>query len=184
MYAGWRTPSSGARLMTRSDTYLGLGSNVGERASNLGAALSALAKHLDIVRVSSVYETEPVGFDNQSPFLNLVCHATTVMSPRQLLKLTQSVEAQVGRLPTFRNGPRVIDIDILLFDSLCLRTERLVIPHPELPNRLFALVPLAEIAPDFVHPVLHKSIRQLLLDSTDRHWVRAMTGGKDVPAIR
>lgn len=184
MYAGWRTPSCGARLMTRSDAYLGLGSNVGDRAGNLDTAVSTLKQHLDIVRVSSVYETEPVGFDEQSPFLNLVCHATTVMSPRQLLRLTQSIEAQVGRLPTFRNGPRVIDIDILLFDSLCLRSARLVIPHPELPNRLFALVPLAEIAPDFVHPVLHRSIRQLLLDSTDRHWVHAMTGGEDVPAIR
>lgn len=184
MCAGWRTPSCGARLMTRTDAYLGLGSNVGDRASNLDSALSALGKHLDIVRVSSVYETEPVGFDKQSPFLNLVCHATTGMTPRQLLNYTQAVETQVGRLPTFRNGPRVIDIDILLFDALCLRSESLVIPHPELPNRLFALVPLAEIAPDFIHPVLHRSIRQLLLDSTDRHWVHSITGGDDVPAIR
>ena len=170
--------------MYNSDVYLGLGSNAGDRAGNLNAALSALGKYVSIMKVSSVYETEPVGFAEQPPFLNLVCHATAALSPEQVLHLTQDIEVKLGRLPTFRNGPRVIDIDILLFDALCLQSDGLVIPHPALPDRLFVLVPLAEIAPDVMHPVLHKSIRQLALESTDRHWVRATQGGDDVPAIR
>ncbi len=170
--------------MPQTDVYLGLGSNIGDRAGNLTAALRALSPYMELVTVSNVYETEPVGFDHQPHFLNLVCHTVMAMSPGELLHRTQAIEAQLGRRPAFRNGPRVIDIDILLYGNICIHTEKLEIPHPGIPTRSFVLAPLAEIAPDFVHPTLQKTIKQLLRETPDHHWVRAVHGGDDVPVVR
>jgi len=170
--------------MKPQDVYLGLGSNVGDREQNLACAAAALGRHMDVLRVSSPYETEPVGYENQQPFLNAACHATTSLSPEQLLEVTRSVESELGRRPTFRNGPRVIDIDILLYGDITLQTPHLVLPHPGIAGRLFVLTPLAEIAPGVLHPGLHKTVAQLLRECPDRHWVRPVHGGSDVPAVR
>lgn len=166
-----------------ASVYLALGSNVGDRSGNLDRALSQLGRELEVLTVSSLYETEPVGYANQPPFLNRACHVATSLSPQRLLLFTQGVETHLGRLPTFRNGPRVIDIDILMYGDLQVHSDDLVIPHKALPERLFVLVPLAEIAPELVHPTLHKTIHQMIKDCRDRHWVRLFNGGDDVSAV-
>ena len=143
--------------------YLGLGSNVGDRARHLEAALAKLATpELRIVRVSSVYETEPVGFATQHWFYNLVAEAETNLFPMQLLARTSKIELALGRVRTVRNGPRTLDIDILLYGRAVVNTLKLEIPHPRMAERRFVLAPLAELAPDVRHPVNHQTIRALL----------------------
>jgi 2-amino-4-hydroxy-6-hydroxymethyldihydropteridine diphosphokinase len=136
--------------------YLGLGSNLGDRAANLREALARLEEtgRVRITSVSRIYETVPVG-DTPEPvpdYLNCVARAETDLSPPALLDWVQTVERAGGRVPTFRWGPRTIDIDLLLYDEVTLDSERLVLPHPRLFERAFALVPLAELAPDLAFP--------------------------------
>jgi 2-amino-4-hydroxy-6-hydroxymethyldihydropteridine diphosphokinase len=126
---------------------------------------------LNIARVSSLYETEPVGYLDQPPFFNLVCQGTTNLSPLGLLKFVKDTEVRLGRQPTFRNGPRAIDIDILLYDNLSLQTEQLTIPHPHMAERAFVLVPLVEIAPDVIEPT-SKQTAQALLAAIPQQGVR------------
>jgi 2-amino-4-hydroxy-6-hydroxymethyldihydropteridine diphosphokinase len=153
--------------------YLGLGSNLGDRAANLEKALTALtANGVGIVRRSSFYATEPVGFAPQHWFLNCVVEAQCDLMPRQLLRATQQVERQLGRRKTVRNGPRTVDIDILLYGGNVVRMPDLEIPHPRLAERRFVLVPLREIAPGFRHPTLHRTIGEMLAASEDRSEVR------------
>jgi len=145
-------------------SYLSLGSNIGDREANLRAALDRLRP----VRVSPIYETEPVDYTNQAWFLNLAAEIRTDLFPRQLLSLTQRIERELGRVRTAPKGPRTLDIDILLFGNTVMLTKELEIPHPRMIERRFVLHPLADIAPDLRHPITHRTIRQMLeaLDDT------------------
>jgi 2-amino-4-hydroxy-6-hydroxymethyldihydropteridine diphosphokinase len=147
--------------------YLGLGSNLGNRQDNLDRTLDFLSQRLRVEKVSSVYDTEPVGNTNQPRFLNQVCQVATGLEPMALLTLVKGIESKLGRLPHTSNLPRPIDIDILFYGDQVIDTPKLVIPHPRLTERAFVLIPLAEIAPDLVHPVNSKTIKQLMKDVTE-----------------
>jgi 2-amino-4-hydroxy-6-hydroxymethyldihydropteridine diphosphokinase len=153
--------------------YLGLGSNVGKRRAYLEAALAALPPAASVLRRSPIYETEPWGFADQETFLNMVVEGVTDLSPQALLKTLKDIEACVGRKRTFRNGPRQIDIDILLYDDLILDEERLHIPHPNLQQRAFVLVPLADLAPELHIPGGQENVGELL-NKIDRSGVRRL----------
>ena len=143
--------------------WLGLGSNEGDSASNLTEAVRRLkAEGIRIISRSPVYRTEPVGLKEQAWFLNQALEISTGLGPSALLRKAKIIEKAMGRKPGPRNGPRPIDIDILLAEDAVVRTAALEIPHPRLADRRFALVPLARIAPDRIHPILKKRIRTLL----------------------
>ncbi len=144
-----------------STAYLGLGSNLREREKNLTKALALIGQKTQLLKVSSIYETEPVGFKEQPLFLNLACKICTNLKPVELLHSVKQIEKQLGRRPSFRNAPRIIDIDILMYDNIITKEQELIIPHPRLIERAFALIPLAEIAPQLNHPELGKSIIEL-----------------------
>ncbi|MCL5957806.1 MAG: 2-amino-4-hydroxy-6-hydroxymethyldihydropteridine diphosphokinase [Chloroflexi bacterium] len=141
--------------------YLGLGTNLGDRERNLENALELLGREMKTLDLSSIYETEPVGFVDQPWFLNAVCRVETNLGPHDLLRAIKRVEKEAGREPSFRWGPRTIDIDILLYDGICLSEADLEIPHPRLVEREFVLAPLREIAGDLVHPATKERIADL-----------------------
>jgi len=141
---------------------IGLGSNLGDRLENLRRAQEALRAHLQILRASRVYLTEPWGYADQPTFLNQVLVGQTDLPPHALLDAAKSIELELGREPTFRYGPRVIDIDILAYGDLVLKTPRLTIPHPRLAERAFVLVPLAEVAPKWRHPITGLTATEML----------------------
>ncbi len=152
--------------------YLALGSNLGNRLLNLKTAIGNLTPQMELKKRSYVYETPPWGFADQPAFLNQVVQAETYEKPANLLKHIKRLETALGRIPNFQNGPRLIDIDILFYDDLILDTGSLVIPHPRLHERAFVLGPLADIAPDLVHPVLHKSVKEMLADISSEDVIR------------
>jgi 2-amino-4-hydroxy-6-hydroxymethyldihydropteridine diphosphokinase len=158
--------------------YISLGSNVGDREQQIAAALQGLgARGVHIIKQSSIYSTEPVDVETQNWFLNCVVEVETELMPRQLLKALQEIENELGRRRMVRRGPRVIDLDILLYGSSVIRTQDLEVPHPRLIRRRFMLVPLAEIASTLRHPVENKTIEELLADTQDRSVVNRCKAG-------
>ncbi len=159
-----------------SEAWLGLGSNLGDKRAHIQQALAEIAASCRLVEVSSLYKTEPVGFKDQDWFLNCTARIATPKTPRELLALLQSIERQLGRTARVKNGPRTIDLDILLYDSLVLEEDGLVIPHPRMHERLFVLAPLREIAPALVHPVWERTIEQLAESLRDPERVELYEG--------
>ncbi len=145
----------------RKTVYLSLGSNVGDRSANLHTAIDHLRTLGDVAAVSSFYETEPVELTAQPWFLNCAVKLETEKMPRQLLAAILAIEQKMGRRRTLKKGPRIIDLDILLFGSSVIEMKGLIIPHPAMHERRFVLDPLTEIAPDVLHPVVKQTIREL-----------------------
>ncbi|MCL4523875.1 MAG: 2-amino-4-hydroxy-6-hydroxymethyldihydropteridine diphosphokinase [Acidobacteria bacterium] len=153
--------------------YLSLGSNLGDRAANLAAAIAAMeAAGIRATKQSSLYATEPVDLPTQQWFLNCCAEAETALMPRQLLHALREITTRIGGRKIVRKGPRAIDIDILLYGSSTVRLPELTIPHPRMSQRRFVLVPLAEIAPTLRHPRLKRTITELLADCPDAARVR------------
>ena len=142
--------------------YLALGSNIGDPAANLLAAIEAIKPEVITTKCSSIYETPPWGFHDQPQFLNQVVEAETALPPAELLDHLKRTEKLLGREKTFKNGPRIIDLDIIFYNEEVINTPPLVIPHPHMAERAFVLLPLADIAPHFQHPILKESVSELL----------------------
>ena len=157
------------------DVYLGLGSNLGNKSANIGRAVELLAEISQIHQVSSLFKTEPVGNLDQDWFLNCVVEIETALEPQQLLAAALAIEKKLKRVRMIKNGPRTIDIDILFYSQRVTNESGLTIPHPRLHQRLFVLAPLEEICPDFVHPVLQRSVKELLAGSQDQAAVEKFT---------
>lgn len=161
-----------------AEVYLLLGSNVGDRQRFLNEATRLLQERVGpVLKPSSIYETEPWGFKSKGLFLNQVLKIETSLDSCELLKVIKAIETKLGRIrKTQRYSPRCIDIDILFYKNEVYFSDDLVIPHPGLHDRMFTLVPLNEIAPDYLHPILKKTIRELINDCDDKLAVRKVKG--------
>ena len=160
------------------NAYVGLGSNLGDRAAYLLLAVRGMLDvGLDVIRLSSIYETEPVDHENQPPFLNMVAElrGSTLPSPDQMMARLLRIEYALGRTRDVPKGPRTIDLDLLIFKDYQSDTEFLTLPHPRLPARRFVLVPLVELVPGLIHPVLGKPLSELLSQTKDRSRVTRWT---------
>lgn len=167
-----------------SIAYISLGSNMGDKVDSLKHAVALLNKHeaIEVTAVSSIYDTDPVGYEDQDVFMNIVVAVETTLLPIELLDVCQSIEEELKRVRIVRWGPRTMDLDIVLFDDQVMDTERLVIPHPRMHERGFVLVPLAEIKKDLVHPVLNQTI-EALLPTVQNQGVRTYLEVKSVDAF-
>ncbi len=156
--------------------YIALGSNLGDRYRNFQIAFENLSPDIQVQQASPIYETPPWGYLDQPPFLNQVIQATTDLPPHELLIQLKQIERHLGREPTFRNGPRPLDLDLLFYDDLVLKTSELSIPHPRMRGRAFVLVPLANLAPNYLHPEFGLTVSQLL-EETDQEGIQIFANG-------
>ena len=154
--------------------YIGFGSNINDRFNYITQALRLLldADGVSLIQISSLYETEPVGYEEQGWFLNGVVAIETDLSLHGLLALLKEIEREVGRRHRTRWGPREVDLDLLIYDQCCINTPDLTVPHPEMHQRSFVLAPFAEIAPDVLHPILQENVQTLLSNLTDEKAVQ------------
>ena len=154
--------------------YIGFGSNIDDRLNYITQALQLLLEvdSISLIQISSLYETEPVGYEEQDWFVNGVIAVETDLPIHQLLTLLKEIEGVVGRKHRVRWGPREVDLDLLICDQCCINTPNLTVPHPEMHHRSFVLVPFAEIAPEVVHPILQQNIRTLLSNLDDEKTVK------------
>ena len=154
--------------------YIGFGSNIDNRFTYITQALQMLleADSVSLRQISSLYETEPVGYEEQDWFLNGVIAVETRLLAHQLLILLKAVEGLVGRRDRTRWAPREVDLDLLIYDQSCINTPDLIVPHPEMHQRSFVLIPFAEVAPDVLHPILQQDIRTLLSNLNDEKIVK------------
>jgi len=156
--------------------FIGIGSNMGDKVRRCEEAISEVLKvdNHTLLAKSSFYKTQPVGYTEQDWFVNGVIKIETELEAFDLLRALKTIEGRMGRLETFRWGPRAIDLDLLFFDGTCLETPEVQIPHPRIQERQFVLVPLAEIDPDLLHPVFKKSVRRLLEDMKEDQGVEKL----------
>lgn len=151
---------------TAHDAYIALGSNLGDREKNLRRALDLIdaQPQIRLITTSAFYETAPRFVEDQPHFINACAHLQTSLSPAQILHILLNIEREMGRIRTIDKGPRTIDLDILFYADLIIKAPNLIIPHPDLHNRDFVLIPLVEIAPHLIHPVLNRRADALLAD--------------------
>ncbi|MBK3496892.1 2-amino-4-hydroxy-6-hydroxymethyldihydropteridine diphosphokinase [Viridibacillus sp. YIM B01967] len=156
-----------------NDVYISLGSNIGDRLQTLQHAVKLLTEQneVEVVKLSSIYETDPVGFTDQDAFLNMVAHIRTALAPEKTLKMCQAIENELKRVRVIRWGPRTIDLDILLYNHDNIETETLTVPHPRMHERAFVLVPLLEIDPKLIDPKTNAAL-QTVLSSVGKEGVR------------
>jgi 2-amino-4-hydroxy-6-hydroxymethyldihydropteridine diphosphokinase len=171
----------------RNVAYLALGSNMGDRFNYLKEAVLLLHEHkeIEVVNTSSVYETDPVGYEDQDAFLNMVIVINTGLSPKELLKFCLKTEAELGRKREIHWGPRTVDIDILLYNQENIETEDLIVPHPRMHHRAFVMIPLLEINEDIHVPMIEKPVKLWVENLPDKKGVRVWKrkNGEDVFAL-
>jgi len=155
--------------------FLSLGSNIGDRLENLSQAVVRIQRLGRIDRISSVFETKPVGLDAQADFLNLALNMASRLSVEELHGELLSIEKALGRVRSAKNGPRIIDIDIIFFNQQVIESDALTIPHPQYIQRNFVLAPLAEIAPNYVCPWQKKSVKVLYENCQDTHFIQQLS---------
>lgn len=158
--------------MKEQNVYIGLGSNLGDRIGFMRDAVKRLRSIVHVLKVSKLYVAAPLGYVRHDAFINAALHATTPMKPLELLEALQAIETEMGRRPGVQYGPRPIDLDLLFYGAIQMDSHMLTIPHPRIAERAFVLKPLAEIAPNLMHPVLYYTVSQLLQDTDDADQVK------------
>jgi 2-amino-4-hydroxy-6-hydroxymethyldihydropteridine diphosphokinase len=158
--------------MKASIVYIGLGSNLGDRVAHLREAVQRLSAIIKIEKASQLYVAAPLGYVRDDAFVNAVVSGSTTLKPLELLDMMQAIEVALGRRSGVQYGPRPIDLDLLLYNAVQIETRKLTIPHPRLAERAFVLRPLAEIAPNLMHPVFYYTVSQLLQDAEDANQVQ------------